>query len=89
MSLNNNIENKYLKIAYEEAKNSDDPHTAVGCVIVNNNVIISKGYNHFINIDKKLSFPKIGSDSDPVKTKYPYIIHAEMDALLKTKDPSK
>lgn len=74
--MNNDI--KYMNEAISFSHNSDDPNTKVGAVIVNKNgEIIGKGCNHFPNGN----FPT-NRDGEWINTKYPYIIHAEMDALI-------
>lgn len=59
-------------------KMSTDPHTKVGCIIVKDGEIIAMGYNHFPD-DYKYPTTREGEFLD---TKYPYIIHAEADALI-------
>ncbi len=75
-----------MEIAFLVSKESKDPSTQVGaCIVSSDGRIISTGFNHNPiewNID---SFPwrndvnKIGEEN----TKYPYIIHAELDAISK------
>lgn len=66
----------FIEQAYVASKMSKDPSTKVGSVIVNNRRIVGTGYNgfpRFIQDDARL---------DNRETKYPMIIHAEMNALL-------
>lgn len=74
--------NYFMKQAVAEAKKSEDPNTQVGAIFVANDgitsVIIGSGYNHF---PVKNVFPTIREGSAE-NTKYPYIIHAEQDALF-------
>lgn len=71
----------FMGIAFLSAQRSKDPVTQVGACIVKNNKIIGIGYN---------GFPK-GSDDDIMpwdkkgeilNTKYPYVVHAELNAIL-------
>ena len=72
----------FMGIAKLSAQRSKDPSTQVGACIVNNdNKIIGIGYNGFpIGIsDDDLSWSRKG---DFLNTKYPYVCHAEMNAIL-------
>lgn len=73
----------FMGVALLSAKRSKDPSTQVGCCIVDeNNHIISTGYNGFpIGISDD-EFPWDKGSLDSVNSKYPYVIHAEMNALL-------
>ncbi|PNG99989.1 putative deoxycytidylate deaminase, partial [Tetrabaena socialis] len=75
----------------EEGARTHSPVTAsgVGAVIVNSdNVILAIGYNGFPRgcCDSDLPWAKVahGPDGrpDPLGTKYPYVVHAEANALL-------
>ncbi len=62
------------------AKRSKDPNTQVGaCIVDENNIILSTGYN---------GFPFGCSDDDypwereGENTKYKYVVHAELNAIL-------
>ena len=72
----------FMGIAKLSAQRSKDPSTQVGACIVNEyNKIIGIGYNGFptgIN-DDDLSWSREG---DYLNTKYPYVCHAEMNAIL-------
>lgn len=71
--------NDFMKEALEVSYNSEDPNTQVGCVILDHSEnILGKGFNHF---PIKNVFPTIREGSLE-NTKYPYIIHAEQDALF-------
>lgn len=75
-----------MEIACISAKESRDPSTQVGaCILNSDNRVISTGFNHNpIEWDKE-SFPW-RNDSKTIgeeNTKYPYIIHAELDAISK------
>ena len=72
----------FMGIAILSSMRSKDPNTQVGCCIVDNdNRIISIGYNGFpIGChDDCLPWKKQG---DFLDTKYAYVVHSEMSALL-------
>ncbi len=61
-------------------KRSKDPNTQVGaCIVSADNIIISTGYNGFPAgcSDDEYSWEREGND-----TKYPYVVHAELNAIL-------
>ena len=65
------------------AKRSKDPNTQVGACIVNNeNRILSVGYNGFPSGCDDDCFPWERSADDSYDTKYPYVCHAELNAIL-------
>jgi dCMP deaminase len=72
----------FMGVALLSAKRSKDPNTQVGACIVNEkNKIVGAGYNGLpIGCDDD-SFPwqKTG---DFLDTKYPYVCHAELNAIL-------
>lgn len=72
----------FMGIARLSALRSKDPSTQVGACIVNNDKkIIGIGYNGLpIGIDDD-NFPW-GKDGDFLETKYPYVCHAELNAIL-------
>ena len=72
----------FMAIAIMSGMRSKDPNSQVGCCIVSeDNKILSMGYN---------GFPKGCSDDDfPwaregafLETKYPYVTHSELNAIL-------
>lgn len=71
----------FLGIAFLSAKRSKDPVTQVGACIVKNKKIIGIGYNGFPkgSNDDEMSWNKTG---DLLDTKYPYVVHAELNAIL-------
>ncbi|RKX29510.1 MAG: cytidine deaminase [Candidatus Zixiibacteriota bacterium] len=74
-------EEYFMAIAQLSAKRSKDPNTQVGACIVNaNKRIIGIGYNGFpIGCsDDELPW---GRKGDFLDTKYPYVCHAEMNAI--------
>ncbi|CAB4040454.1 cytidine and dCMP deaminase domain-containing 1-like, partial [Paramuricea clavata] len=74
---------KYLiEIARFLATRTDDPTTGVGAVIVNPEMqILALGWNGFPLKAHYGEFGR-GSDKDKSDKKYPYVIHAEQNALL-------
>lgn len=72
----------FMGISLLSAKRSKDPSTQVGaCIVSNDNKILSIGYNGFpigCN-DEDLPWEREGEFSD---TKYPYVCHAELNAIL-------
>lgn len=72
----------FMGIALLSSCRSKDPNTQVGaCIVDGNNKIMSVGYNGFpIGCDDD-SFPwdRTGDEYD---TKYPYVCHAELNAIL-------
>lgn len=74
----------FMGIAQLSAKRSKDPNTQVGCCIVDkNNRIVSMGYNGFPNGLSDDEFPW-GKEGNPVDTKYLYVCHSELNAILNT-----
>ncbi len=72
----------FMGIALLSAKRSKDPSTQVGACIVNKEKkVVGVGYNGFpIGCsDEKLPWNRKG---DLLDTKYPYICHAELNAIL-------
>ena len=72
----------FMGIALLSARRSKDPSTQVGACIVNNrNKIMSVGYNGFPLGCSDDDFPWERS-GDEFDTKYPYVCHAELNAIL-------
>ena len=72
----------FMGIAMLAAKRSKDPSTQVGaCIVSGDNIIISTGYNGMPKgcSDDEFPWDREGSDND---TKYPYVVHAELNAIL-------
>ncbi len=78
----------FMGIAMLSAKRSKDPSTQVGaCIVDKDNKIVGIGYNGFpIGCsDDNLPWQREGSEHNA--TKYPYVVHAEANAILNsTKD---
>jgi len=65
------------------AKRSPDPQTQVGAVIVSSeNKVVSTGYNGAPRGIHPNSIPWERTADSPEQTKYPYVIHAELNAIL-------
>ena len=72
----------FMGIAELSAERSKDPNTRVGaCIVSNDNKILSIGYNGFPTgcSDDEISWEREG---DFENTKYPYVCHAELNAIL-------
>ena len=70
----------FMGIAMLAAKRSKDPSTQVGaCIVSQDNIIISTGYNGMPKGCSDDEFPWERSGED---TKYPYVVHAELNAIL-------
>lgn len=72
----------FMAVALLSAQRSKDPNTQVGACIVNQEKkIVGVGYNGFpIGCsDEELPW---GREGDPLDTKYPYVCHAELNAIL-------
>lgn len=70
----------FISLAKVSGLRSKDPSTKVGAVIVNDSKrVIGIGYNGMPHGDDTLPWSREGSLAD---TKYPYVIHAEMNAIL-------
>ena len=83
-----NWEEYFMAIAQLSAKRSKDPSTQVGACIVNSRKrIIGIGYNGFpIGCsDDELPWDRDGEFLD---TKYPYVCHAEMNAITNASNKS-
>ncbi|MBS1759984.1 MAG: dCMP deaminase family protein [Bacteroidetes bacterium] len=72
----------FMGVALLSAKRSKDPSTQVGACIVNNqNKIVGAGYNGLpMGCDDDV-FPW-EKNGDFLETKYPYVCHAELNAIL-------
>ncbi len=73
-----------MRMAYLIAERSKDPTTQAGSVIVNErNVVLGMGYNGWPRgIDNdSLPWARTG---EPEETKYPYVVHAEENAVYNT-----
>ena len=72
----------FMGVAMLSSYRSKDPNTQVGACIVNDkNRIMSMGYNGFPSGCSDDEFPW-ERDGDAYDTKYPYVCHAELNAIL-------
>ncbi|XP_047314576.1 deoxycytidylate deaminase-like [Impatiens glandulifera] len=81
----------FMGIALLSAERSKDPNRQVGaCLVSQNNVILGIGYNGFPRgcSDDKLPWSKKSKTNNPLETKYPYVCHAEVNAILNTNHAS-
>ncbi|HAR48095.1 MAG TPA: cytidine deaminase [Firmicutes bacterium] len=72
----------FMSMAILSSKRSKDPNTKVGaCIVSMDKKVLSVGYNGMpIGIDdKKIPWGREGEELD---TKYPYVCHAELNAIL-------
>lgn len=72
----NELDKKYMRMAYIWAENSYAKRRKVGCLIVKDKMIISDDYN-----GTPSGFPNICEDEEG-KT-LPYVLHAEANAITK------
>lgn len=72
----------FMGVAKLSAMRSKDPNTQVGaCIVASDNRILSIGYNGTPNGYNDNDFPW-KREGDPLETKYLYVCHAEMNAIL-------
>ena len=77
----------FMGIAMLSAERSKDGHTQVGaCIVDENNKILSLGYNGMPTgcDDDKMPWERTGEN---LNTKYMYVCHAELNAILNTRIP--
>lgn len=72
----------FMGIALLSAMRSKDPSTKVGAAIVKDKRVLSLGYNGMPRGVKDEDMPWGKSSSNPLETKYPYVVHAELNAIL-------
>ena len=75
------------KMTYVSSKISDKcrPVLQVGaCIVSRDQIILGIGYNGFPRgcPDSELPWAKLSRTGDPLDTKYPYVCHAELNAIL-------
>ena len=72
----------FMGVAMLAARRSKDPSTQVGaCIVSQGNIIISTGYNGMPKgcSDDEFPWERTGAENE---TKYPYVVHAELNAIL-------
>ena len=75
----------FMSIALLSSMRSKDPHTKVGaCIVSRDHKVLSLGYNGMpIGIDdRKIPWLSHEDCDDFLSTKYPYVCHAELNAIL-------
>ena len=78
----------FMGVAKLSAKRSKDPNTQVGCCIVNQDKrIVAVGYNGMPRGCKDEEFPWANRQGDLQDTKYAYVVHAELNAILNATTP--
>ena len=78
----------FMGVALLASKRSKDPNTQVGACIVNTeNKILSIGYNGLPHGCSDDNFPW-DREGEYLKTKYPSVVHAELNAILNAQGKS-
>ena len=78
-----NWDEYFMGIAMLAARRSKDPNTQVGaCIVSDDNIIISTGYNGMPKGCSDDVFPWDRKGETEAETKYPYVVHAELNAIL-------
>uniref|UniRef100_A0A4W5NY14 Deoxycytidylate deaminase n=1 Tax=Hucho hucho TaxID=62062 RepID=A0A4W5NY14_9TELE len=73
----------FMAVAFLSAQRSKDPSSQVGACIVNQeNKIVGIGYNGMPNGCDDDLLPWSRSADDRLDTKYPYVCHAELNAIM-------
>ncbi|QDZ23158.1 deoxycytidylate deaminase [Chloropicon primus] len=75
----------FMALAFLSAQRSKDPNKQVGaCIVDRDNIILGIGYNGFPRgcDDSDLPWSKEAESGNPLETKFPYVCHAEMNAIL-------
>lgn len=74
-----------MSVAFLSAQRSKDPNKQVGaCIVGKDKLILGVGYNGFPRgcPDNALPWSKKSANDDPLETKYAYVCHAEMNAIM-------
>ena len=78
-----NWDEYFMGVAMLAARRSKDPNTQVGaCIVSQDNIIISTGYNGMPKGCSDDEFPWDRKGENEAATKYPYVVHAELNAIL-------
>lgn len=73
----------FMGVAKLSAYRSKDPNTQVGaCIINSDNKIVGVGYNGLPWGCEDSEFPWEAREGELQETKYPYVVHAELNAIL-------
>ena len=72
----------FMGVAHLSGMRSKDPNTQVGaCIVSRDNKILSMGYNGFPSGCSDDEFPW-AREGDALETKYAYVTHSELNAIL-------
>ena len=83
-----NWDDYFMGVALLAAERSKDPSTQVGaCIVDRDNRILSTGYNGFPQGCSDEDFPW-NRDSSLGETKYNFVVHAELNAILNSRGKS-
>ena len=78
----------FMGVAILAGMRSKDPSTQVGaCIVDDENKILSQGYNGLPKGCSDDEFPW-DREGDMLNTKYPYVVHAELNAILNSRGTS-
>jgi dCMP deaminase len=73
----------FMAISFLSAMRSKDPNTQVGaCIVDSNKCIIGIGYNGFPRGCSDETLPWARNGDCELHKKYPYVVHAEVNAIL-------
>ncbi len=73
----------FMAVAKLSAYRSKDPNTQVGaCIVSPENKIVGVGYNGLPWGCEDDQFPWENREGEMYDTKYPYVVHAELNAIL-------
>ena len=73
----------FMAVAKLAGMRSKDPNSQVGsCIVSSDNKILSMGYNGFPSGCSDDEFPWDREAEDPLETKYIYVTHSELNAIL-------
>ncbi|MBQ6820624.1 MAG: dCMP deaminase family protein [Clostridium sp.] len=76
----------FMGVAILAGMRSKDPNTQVGaCIVDHDNKILSQGYNGLPKGCSDDEFPW-DREGSTLNTKYPYVVHAELNAILNCRD---
>ena len=80
----------FMGVAKLSAHRSKDPNTQVGaCIVSPENKIVGVGYNGLPWGCEDDKFPWQAREGDLYDTKYPYVCHSEMNAILNYRGSKK
>ena len=73
----------FMGIAFLSSMRSKDPSTKVGaCIVSKDKKVLSLGYNGMPTGCDDEVMPWGREGEDPLDTKYPFVVHAELNAIL-------